>query len=67
MYGNRTHCERLPHPPLVLKTRPGTSRGNTPGAAPDGAADFITVAESIVCDQCLNPSRANPLWAQRVA
>src|SRR5262245_3680769 len=30
VYGNRTHCERSSHPPLVLKTRPGTSRGNTP-------------------------------------
>jgi hypothetical protein len=30
VYGNRTHRERLSHPPLVLKTRPGTSRGNTP-------------------------------------
>src|SRR5207248_9741318 len=29
VYGNRTHCERSSHPPLVLKTRAGTSRADT--------------------------------------
>jgi len=30
MYRNRTDWERCSHPPLVLKTRAGTSRTNTP-------------------------------------
>src|SRR2546421_10323280 len=30
VYGNRTHWGRCSHPPLVLKTRAGTSRANTP-------------------------------------
>src|SRR5438045_133142 len=38
VYGNRTHCERSSHPPLVLKTRAGTSRANTPVVGPPAAA-----------------------------
>lgn len=38
--GNRTHWERCSHPPLVLKTRAGTSRANTPpwGSPPAASA-----------------------------
>jgi hypothetical protein len=44
VYGNRTHCERLSHPPLVLKTRAGTSRANTPEGLALGAKGFAILA-----------------------
>ena len=47
MYRNRTDRGRCSHPPLVLKTRAGTSRANTP-ECPARRTDVVLPAAHLV-------------------
>src|SRR4051812_33241064 len=60
VYGNRTHWGRCSHPPLVLKTRAGTSRANTPEGGPTHCK--AARARKLVCPRSGRVCRVPVRW-----